>query len=190
VTTPELLDRILVPRPNGSEALERVASFLADTLEGQGAAVARHGFTATPHGFQLVWLTALALMLGWALALRVRRHGLALALALTAPALLLAEFELLRSPVSGLLPARESNVVGTFAGAKEGPILVFCAHYDTTTHFGDHFDWGPGAGAWARPRGPPWPWAWPACGGAGAGGVFPSGSRGPRWPRCCCPSPP
>jgi hypothetical protein len=46
---------VLIPRPNGSAGLDRVASFLAETLEHQGAVVSSHDFVATPHGFALVW---------------------------------------------------------------------------------------------------------------------------------------
>jgi hypothetical protein len=136
------LDRILVPRPNGSEALEQVAAFLADALARSGASVSFHEFTATPHGFQLVWTAALLGMLGWAALVWRRRYGLALLLPPLAAALLLAEFEALRSPVSGLAPATLRNVVGSFAGRPGGPTLVFSAHYDSATHFGDHLDWG------------------------------------------------
>ena len=45
------------------------------------------------------------------------------------------------SPVGGLLPAVEQNVVATFPGAATGPTLVLSAHYDSATQFGDHFDW-------------------------------------------------
>jgi hypothetical protein len=150
VTTDALLDRILVPRPNGSEDLERVASFLAETLRRSGAEVDFHEFTATPHGFQLAWTAALLLMLAYLGALAARRYGPALLLPLVAAGLLLLEFELMRSPVSGLLPQTERNVVGTFRGAAGGPTLIFCAHYDTTTHFGDHASWG----AWGWLQGP------------------------------------
>jgi hypothetical protein len=139
-----------VPRPNGSEALERVASFLAEALERSGAQVGFHAFTGTPHGFQLVWTAALLLMLGYVAAVATRRHRIALLLPLVAAGLLLLEFELMRSPVSGLLPAQQRNVVGTFPGVAGGPTLVFCAHYDTATHFGDHFSWG----VWGRRQGP------------------------------------
>jgi hypothetical protein len=54
MTADELLDRILIPRPNGSEGLDQVAAFIAETLERHGATVTFHEFTATPHGFQLV----------------------------------------------------------------------------------------------------------------------------------------
>jgi acetylornithine deacetylase/succinyl-diaminopimelate desuccinylase-like protein len=150
VTTDQILDRILIPRPNGSEALEQVAAFLAETLEQNGATLAFHEFTATPHGFQLTWMAALLLLLGYVASIGARRYALALALILGTAALLLLEFELLRSPVSGLLPLTERNVVGTFPGRPGGPILIFCAHYDTTTHFGDHFSWG----SWGFRQGP------------------------------------
>jgi hypothetical protein len=142
VTTGEILDRILVPRPNGSEALARVADTLESALGAAGAEVTRHAFTATPHGFQLTWTAVLLLMLGWAAALIARRYPLALLLAAPAPLLLLLEFEWMVSTVSALWPLTEHNVVGRFAGAAGGPTLVFSAHYDTTTHFGDHFTWG------------------------------------------------
>jgi len=169
MSTDAILDQLLIPRPNGSAALERVAAFLSERLEATGALVTHQSFTATPHGFQLVWTAALLLGAGYVVAIGRRRHLLALGLILTTAILLLAEFEYLRSPVSGLLPATETNVIGTFPGRPGGPLLLFTAHYDTTTHFGDHFSWGrwgylqgPGTalavglallGAWARRRG-------------------------------------
>lgn len=169
MTPDAILDRVLVPRPNGSEALERVAAFLAEALRRCGAEVGFHEFTATPHGFQLAWTAALLLLAAYVGAIAARRYGLALALPLVAAGLLLLEFELMRSPVSGLLPQTERNVVATFPGAADGPTLVFSAHYDTTTHFGDHRSWGrwgalqgpatalavvlAGAGLWRRRRG-------------------------------------
>ncbi len=142
MTTDEILDQILIPRPNGSEGLERVASFIASTLERNGAAVTFHAFDATPHGFQLVWTAAVLLMLGYCVSIACRRYGLALLFTTVTPVLLLLEFEFLWSPISGVLPQVERNVVGTFPGRPGGPTLIFTAHYDTTTHFGDHFSWG------------------------------------------------
>ncbi len=150
MTTDAILDRILIPRSNGGEGLERVATFIASTLERSGAVVTLHEFTATPYGFQLTWTAALLGMLGYVAAIAFRHYGLALVLTLVTPVLLLLEFELLHSPISGLLPLTESNVVGTFPGRAGAPTLIFCAHYDTTTHFGDHFSWGP----WGYRQGP------------------------------------
>ncbi len=143
MTTGELLQRIVGPRPNGSAELERVGAFLSAALQGRGAQVTREPFVATPHGFELAFTAALALAMGYALAIALRRYRIAGVLLLAAAALLLAEFELLWSPVSGLLPATLHNIVGTFPGALGGPRLVFVAHYDTTTHFGNHATWGP-----------------------------------------------
>jgi hypothetical protein len=150
VTTDEILDRLLFARPNGSEGLERAAQLIADALEAAGASVSLHPFAATPHGFQMIWSAALLLVAAYAWAIARRRYGLALALAVALPALLLAEFEALRTPVSGLWRETEHNVVGAFAGAAGGGRLVFGAHYDTTTHFGDHFSWG----RWGWRQGP------------------------------------
>jgi acetylornithine deacetylase/succinyl-diaminopimelate desuccinylase-like protein len=141
VSTDELLDALLIPRANGSAGLERVAAFLAERLAQSGATVSFHEFVATPHGFALAWTAALLLMGGYVAAIAGRRYALALALVAATAALLLLEFEALRSPVSGLLPARERNVVGSFPARAGAPTLLFSAHYDTTTHFGDHFDW-------------------------------------------------
>jgi hypothetical protein len=139
--TEALLDSLLTPRPNGSEALTRVASFIEATLREHGAEVTRHTFMATPWGFQLLWSATLLLALAWAVALALRRYELALLPLLAAPALMLVEMEFLWSPVSGLLPRAEDNVIGTFVGRSGGATLIFSAHYDTATHFGDHFDW-------------------------------------------------
>jgi hypothetical protein len=150
VTLGRLLDEIVVPRPNGSDALDRVARFLETTLQQAGAHVSVETFSATPWGFRLVFGGAFLLVLLAAGALALRRHGWALVLAGVAPALLLAEFELLRSPVSGLYERTQANVVGEYPGAPAGPTLVLSAHYDSTTHFGDHFTWH----AWGWALGP------------------------------------
>lgn len=143
MTVDEILDRLLVPRPNGSGALDGVQRFLASMLEQSGASVTLQPFDATPWGFALCWSMALLALIGWSLALARGRHVLALVPLLCIPVVLLAEFEALRSPVSGLHTVTEHNVIGEWSGRSGGPLLVFTAHADTTTHFGDHRDWGP-----------------------------------------------
>jgi len=141
MTTVALLDHVVTPRPNGSDALRRIASFIEESLRDHGAAVTLEPFTATPHGFQVLFAVALLLAGGFALATVRRRDGLALLIALTVATLLVVEAELLWSPLSGLLPVREHNVVGTYPGGLAGTTLVFSAHYDTATQFGDHVVW-------------------------------------------------
>jgi len=150
MTIDAILDRILIPRCNGSSGLERTAEFIAEVLRRNGAAVTSHEFEATPHGFQLVWTAPLLLMCGYVAAIGSHHYRTALLLAAVPPVILLLEFELLRSPVSGLLARTERNVIGTFPGRADGPLLIFGAHYDTTTHFGDHLQWG----VWGRRLGP------------------------------------
>jgi acetylornithine deacetylase/succinyl-diaminopimelate desuccinylase-like protein len=141
MTTSELLDNVVTPRPNGSDGLLRVASFIERTLRDHGAAVTLEPFTATPYGFQLLFLVALLLTGGFALATARGRDGVALLIALAVGTLLFVEAELLWMPLSGLLPLREHNIVATYRGAPDSPTLVFSAHYDTATQFGDHVVW-------------------------------------------------
>jgi len=150
MTGEEILDEILIPRPNGSDAMEQVGDFLFEVLNQAGALTTRHEFSGTPHGFQIVWTITLLLMLGYCFAIGTRRYALALLPVLIVPMFLLAEFEFLYSPLSGLAPLVQSNIVGLFEGDPGGPTLLFCAHYDTATHFGDHFSWGRW-GSWQGP---------------------------------------
>ena len=150
-TRNRLLDEILIPRANGSEGLARVEDFIASTLEASGAKVERQPFNATPHGLQLAWIAALLLMIGSVASILGGGEGAALIFAFAAPTLLLMEFELLWSPVSGLLKQEERNVIGRYEGRSGAPTLVLCAHYDTTTHVGNHRSWGPLGWWWLGP---------------------------------------
>ena len=149
-----ILDTILISRPNGSDNLEAVGSYLQQFLADTGADVTTHVFSATPHGFQLVWSAVLLLMITYVFAISRKAYGWALLMCLITPVLLLAEFEFMLSPISGLLPNEQENIIGTYVGANansaDARTLIFSAHYDTTTHFGDHFSWG----FWGSMQGP------------------------------------
>jgi len=148
--TEHILDQLLMPRPGGSDNLDAIARYLADSLASTGAVVSEFPFTATPHGFALVWTTAVIMMAVYAVCL-VKRHYVAAALVpVLLAAMLLLEFELLVSTVSALSNSVERNIIGMFPGSGTGPTLVFSAHYDTATHFGDHFSWG----RWGKLQGP------------------------------------
>lgn len=148
--TEQLLDTLLIPRPGGSANLEATAQYLADTLESLGAVVSEFSFTATPHGFQLVWTLAVIMMAAYGVCLVKRRYVAAAVIPAVLAVLLLLEFEFLVSTVSALSNTTERSIIGTFPGSGQGPILIFSAHYDTTTHFGDHFSWG----RWGKLQGP------------------------------------
>lgn len=148
--TEQILDRLLVPRPGGSDNLEAVARYLAESMANAGAVVSEHPFIATPHGFQLVWTAAVIMISAYAVCLVTRRYVAAAVIPAVLATLLLLEFEFLVSTVSGLSNTVERNIIGTFPGSGRGPTIFFSAHYDTATHFGDHFSWG----RWGQLQGP------------------------------------
>ena len=141
MSTEELLDQLVVPRPNGSPQLDDAASFIETQLRPFAADVVIDRFVTTPYGFQLIFAFALIVMLGFAVALWWRRYGLGLALVALMAAILLAQTEYLWSPVGALIPAEERNVEAMFPGSDDGPMLILSAHYDTATQFGDHHSW-------------------------------------------------
>jgi hypothetical protein len=137
----DLLDRIAVPRAGGSQGLDDVARFLEETLISHGAEVERMPFAATPFGFQLLYAFAFVAILAFAWAMLRGRYRVALFLAVIPVMAMVIEMELLLSPVSGIVTQIESNVLGTYPGRPGGPALVFSAHYDSATQFGDHVTW-------------------------------------------------
>ena len=148
--TEAILDTILIPRPNGSENLDTVASALAESLANAGALVSEQYFTATAHGFQLVWIMAVVMMAAYAYCLLKGKYVAAALIPVVLAVLLVLEFEYLVSTVSALSNDEERNIIGTFPGREGAPLLIFSAHYDTATHFGDHFSWG----RWGKLQGP------------------------------------
>ncbi len=181
MTLEELMDRLAVPRDNGTEGLLQTASFIGETLGGYAPEVTLQSFTATPHGIAILTGVGLLLMLAFAVATLRRRYGVALIAVGLLPMLMLAEMEWLRSPTSWLFSQAEQNVIGVFPGASGGPTLIFCAHYDAATQFGDHLLWARWgiatmvalvvalllvmAGLWRSRRSQPLP-RWLAAGGA------------------------
>lgn len=141
MTLEELMDRLAVPRDNGTEGLIRTASFIEETLRVYAPEVTLQTFPATPHGIAVLTGVGLLLMLAFSVATLRRQYGVALIPAGLLPLLMLAEMEWLRSPTSWLFRQAEQNVIGTFPGLPGGPTLIFCAHYDTATQFGDHLLW-------------------------------------------------
>lgn len=141
MTLEETLDRILVPRPNGSSGLEEVGTFIAERLQSLGLEVDVVPFSGTPGGFALLWGIVLILMLACAIAIVGRYYRIAFALVVAVPLLLVAETELLWQPLTAFVAAPGVNIAGTFPGPPDAPLLILSAHYDTATNFGDHFDW-------------------------------------------------
>ncbi|MEE8624887.1 MAG: M20/M25/M40 family metallo-hydrolase [Acidiferrobacterales bacterium] len=144
----ELLDQLLVPRDNGSEGLVETAAFIQTTVQAHAPEVELQTFIATPYGIELMISTAFVLVLAFAIAMLRGRYGIALLLSIAVTVLMITE-GLMWSPVGGLLPLAEQNIVATFPGRIGAPTLVFSAHYDTMTMFGDHYSiaiWAPAMG--------------------------------------------
>ncbi len=148
--TEQIFDNILIPRPNGSDNLDTVAHYLAERLANAGALVSESHFTATAHGFQLMWTMAIIMMAAYGVCLVKKKYVTATLIPIVLAGLLLLEFEYLVSTVSALSNTDERNIIGTYPGNEQGPTLILAAHYDTTTHFGDHFSWG----RWGKLQGP------------------------------------
>jgi hypothetical protein len=150
MNTEQILDNLLIPRANGSDNLDKVAHYIAESLANAGALVSEHTFTATSHGFQLMWTVAIMMMAAYGICLVKRRYLAAVLIPVVLAGLLLLEFEYLVSTVSALSNIEERNIIGTYPGSADAPTLILAAHYDTTTHFGDHFSWG----RWGKLQGP------------------------------------
>ena len=132
------------PRENGTAALHQTASWLFETLRASGLEAQMVPFAAHPYGLRLAGVLALGAGLAYLSAVRARRAGLALLLAIAAPGLLLADLSWY-VPVFGWIGAEtEHHVLARLAPTGE-PIqrLVFAAHYDTKTDLLDHVQRAP-----------------------------------------------
>ncbi len=144
-----LLDHLATPRPNGSEALEKAGAFIEETLGAVAPEVAVQTFTTAPYGFQILFSVCLLAMVSFAWALWRAWYGTALVTVSCVGATVWAETEWLARPIGGLITAVEKNIEAVFPGRDGAPTLIFSAHYDTATQFGDHHTWT----AWATVTG-------------------------------------
>ena len=126
------------PRENGSAALFDTARFLEETLAGTGLEVARFEFDAHPFVLRIAGVLALAAALLYWRWLRSGRAGAALAVALAAPLLLLAQLEW-QLPVFGWIGAApQAHVLARAPAQAPTQRLILAAHYDTKTDALDH----------------------------------------------------
>jgi hypothetical protein len=133
-----VLERIAVPRPNHSEALDRTASYLKDMLTTWGIPFAVQEFTLRPYFMLFVGITILILALGFAFAIYKKRPVAALILALSIPVVLVLEYEFFVPVTSWLAQKKAENIIMHFPSSSAVRELIFCAHYDSKTDFWDH----------------------------------------------------
>jgi hypothetical protein len=136
----EILVRLAVPRPSGSEASERTAHMIADYLGELTTRLRVQEFFLRPFmqpvaGLFFLLASVLCLVLA-----SKRRYRAALIIALLIPAIYIVEFEL-NVPVVTWLGGRTGvNVIADFVPADGLPErhITFSAHYDSKTDVFDH----------------------------------------------------
>jgi acetylornithine deacetylase/succinyl-diaminopimelate desuccinylase-like protein len=139
-----LLQRLAeAPRENGTLALHQTAAFLQQTLEDAGLEAGFLAFTAQPYRLRLAGVVALAGTLLYGRALLAGRNGLALAVAVLVPMLLLAQLDY-GVPVFGWIGAqRQVHVRARLPVDAPVRRLLLSAHYDTKTDALDHVQRAP-----------------------------------------------
>ena len=133
-----VLERIAVPRPNHSEALDRTASYLKDMLTSWGIPFAVQEFTLRPYFMLFVGITILLLALGFVFAIYKKRPVAALILALAIPVVLVLEYEFFVPVTSWMAQKKAENIIMHFPSSSAVREFIFCAHYDSKTDFWDH----------------------------------------------------
>ena len=143
MTFAEIFDAFLVPRENGSEALPQVATWLEKAGRASGADVMLQEFVCRPYVHRLAGVVVLLLASAFVVSVWRKQFAWALGMALLLPAYLLLEIEGYVPLLSGLLPAREQNVVLSFPVADALQTVILGAHYDTKTDLLDHYQRAP-----------------------------------------------
>lgn len=133
-----VLEKIAVPRPNHSDALESTALYLKELLTTWGIPFAAQEFPLRPYFTLFAGITILIIALAFAFAVYKKRPVAALILALAIPAILLLEFELFVPVTSWLAQKKGENIIMHFPSPSAARELIFCAHYDSKTDFWDH----------------------------------------------------
>ncbi len=133
MTFAEIFDTLLVPRENGSPALDEIANWLEKAGRATGADVAVHEFVCYPYACWIAGAVAAVLGAVYLAAVLRRRFPWALAAAVLLPAYLALELEFYLPLLSRLFPVRERNVVFSFPVSAAERTVILGAHYDTAT---------------------------------------------------------
>ncbi len=132
-----ILDEIVLPRPNGSEAFFEVAEFIRRRLQEENIAVDTHSFLLRPCMLPMLGLTiVISAVLCTYLALT--HKALAAAALPLVVAVIVAELVLHIPIVSGLYQVDAENLVVKFHPSDMKRELIFSAHYDSKTQPFDH----------------------------------------------------
>lgn len=140
----ELLAHLAMqPRENGSPALAQTADFLAATLSGFGIPIERMPFVAYPYRHRVCGIVALVATLAYIWSLRSRRRGLAIAIALLSPALILLELDYYAGWITWPGAVAQEHVIARVDVPNATQRVILTAHYDTKTDLLDHVERAP-----------------------------------------------
>jgi acetylornithine deacetylase/succinyl-diaminopimelate desuccinylase-like protein len=133
-----VLEKIAVPRPNHSDALDRTAVYLKELLTSWGIPFSVQEFPLRPYFMLFVGITVLLLAVGFAFAVYKKRPVASLLLALAILTVLVLEYEFFVPVTSWLVQKKGENIIMHFPSSSAVRELIFCAHYDSKTDFWDH----------------------------------------------------
>jgi uncharacterized membrane protein YhaH (DUF805 family) len=134
----EILRNIAVPRPNHSEALEQVASYIKDLLTSWDIPFVVQEFSLRHYSLFFLGLATLILAVLFFILILKRKPLPALITVLIILLVLILEVEMNIHPVSSLMTKPSENIVVSFKAPDAVRELIFSAHYDSKTDFYDH----------------------------------------------------
>ncbi|MBP7603006.1 MAG: M20/M25/M40 family metallo-hydrolase [Spirochaetes bacterium] len=135
-----VLEKIAVPRPNHSEAVDGTAVFIRDLLSSWDIPFTVQEFVLRPYQQLLVGYACFLLSL-LILFFVIKRKPLPIIISAVAiPVLLFMEFEFFIPLVSPLITKTGQNIIVSFPAADAARELIFAAHYDSKTDFFDHIE--------------------------------------------------
>ncbi len=134
----QLMDRLSLPRPNGSPNERSTCQFLKDWAASHGIPYQVYAFRVLPYFFESIgiWLILSRTLLAAALFLRWGWAALVIALVGLAGGLLDVAFNL---PVISWIGARRAeNIILTYDAPQPRQEIILSAHYDSKTELLDH----------------------------------------------------
>lgn len=134
----DILESIVVPRPNGSAEFYRVAGYIKDWLTEQGLPVETHLFSMRPYFFEITALAIVAAALLFIYLAFFRKSWLALLPVLLLGLIMLFEASLGTPVISGLIRKDAENIIVNLHPETAEQELIFTAHYDSKTQPLDH----------------------------------------------------
>ena len=134
----EILRKIAIPRPNHSEALEQVASYIKELLASWDIPFVVQEFSLRHYSLFLLGLATLILAVLFFILILKKKPLPALITVLIILLVLILEVEMNIHPVSSLMTKPGENIIVSFKAPDAVRELIFSAHYDSKTDFYDH----------------------------------------------------